>query len=931
MRKRFFIVLAIVLVVSICHAQKGSIKGVLKDSASKHILSLASVTVFTAKDTSIITYRLSDPTGTFQIPGIPQNILCRMLITFQGYKVYRKEFMLTKEAPDVDFGTVYMTDDPKAMDEVLIIAERPPMSMRNDTLEFNANAFKTLPSALVEDLLKKLPGVDVDLDGNITVKGRRVNRLLVDGKEFFGGDHKVATRNLPANIVDKVQVVDDKEELDRDPLLTKDEVGQVINIKLKRAIRQGWFGKAYAGGGTDNRHEAGAIVNLFRDTMQISVLAYSNNVNKPGFGISDIQQIGGFNRSGSNSMSYRSDGGFEINGTSFGATGQGIQTSKGGGVNFNNQYGKKLTTSLQYFYGQINSDFDQLSNNKRFLKDTVLSSSALSGRESINRNHRITGTIIWKADSVTSLTFRPGLTLSTSNADGFSNSSTTDNFKGPVNKNDNNNTSNSDGLRYTHTLSFNKSSRKKRGRSLNVFSDLSINNDDNNNYSDGTYTFYRASLARDSAVNQYRDRGTRNIRSKFNFNYTEPLSKSVSLSFGHSTEYLKEKNRLDLFDMDLANKEYTVYNDPFSNGVERQSWRNTTNANLSYRHKKLQVSPGIIAYWLNSKNSFTKNPAVNQQYFFLYPSLNINWNGWRLSYRANIQEVQASYLQRVIDISGVLFKQYGNPNLQPSYDRSVDLSYFKFNQKSGDSYNFSINSSFTTNATVMQTQLDSNRVTVSRPVNVNGNRSLSGYFFYNRQYKFNKDFRMSLRPNVFVNYRKSLVLVNGAQSEVAFTGGSLNFSVTLNYKDIIELNQRYGINLNQSRYEDKKAFRDINVVMHNSESEVVLRWPKHLVWESQVAYNYNPQVGPGIRKASVRWNAGINYVFLKEDKAQIKLSAYDLLNQAISVYRYTSENAVSDIQTTTLRRYFLLSFIYNIRNFSSGAKVGGKDRTFGFW
>lgn len=279
---------------------KGTLKGMLRDSTTKQPVGLATVTVFQAADTAIITYRLSDDRGLFALPGLPLQLRSRVVVTYQGYQPYRKEFTLTKEQPTLDLGTIVLAPDARMLEDVTVVAERPPVVMRNDTLEFNAAAFKTLPSALVEDLLKKLPGVDIDLDGNITVKGKKVNRLLVDGKDFFGGDHKMTTRNLPANIVDKVQVLDDKEELEANPQLTKDEVGQVVNIKLKKAIKQGWFGKAYAGAGTDERHEAGVIVNIFRDTTQLSLLGYSNNVNKPSFNGQDLQQIGGFNRSGGN-------------------------------------------------------------------------------------------------------------------------------------------------------------------------------------------------------------------------------------------------------------------------------------------------------------------------------------------------------------------------------------------------------------------------------------------------------------------------------------------------------------------------------------------------------------------------------------------------------------------------------------------------------
>lgn len=913
------------------HAQKGALRGVLKDSATKQTLSLASVTVFTAKDTSVITYRLSDPLGAFHIPGLPLNLLCRVVISFQGYRVYRKEFTVSKETPELNLGTVYMADDPKALDEILVTAERPPMQVRNDTLEFNASAFKTLPSAMVEDLLKKLPGVDVDLEGNITVRGRKVNRLLVDGKEFFGGDHKIATRNLPSNIVDKVQVTDDKEELDANPLLTKDEVGQVLNIKLKRAIKQGWFGKAYASGGTNDRHEAGAIVNLFRDTAQLSVLGYSNNVNKPGFTMGDLRNIGGFDRGGIGSMSVNSNGGISINGTSFGGGEQGIQTSRGGGFNFNNQLGKTLTLNFQYFYGQVASRYESLSNYQKFLEDTVLTSPSQSSRQNRNRNHQFGGSANWKIDSVTTLAFRPGLSLGSNDADGYNVSSTTDNFKGLVNRNAGNNFSGGRNRSYNHSLYFNKMSRKKRGRSFTLSSNLGINENDYDNYNEGVYTFYKGGTGTDSLLNQLQDRGNENVRSGISANFTEPLSKKISLTLSHRADYSAQENRLDFYNREPVSGKYTVYSDAFSTGVRQNSWQNTASANLSFRIKKWSVSPAVNFQWVDNKARFTKNPPVNRHYFFTYPSLNLNWNGWRLGYSVYINLPQASDLQQVIDISNPLYKQYGNPDLKPAYNRSVNLSYFKFFQKSGSSFNFSVNGSFQNDAVLRQTFLDSNRVQISRPVNINGTANYYAYFFYNHQYKFNKDLRLSLRPNINGGYNKNFVSVNGTVSEAFYTRLSAFLGLMLNYKDKIEWNQQYGLMVNRSRYADAKAFRNAEVITHSAESEVILRWPAHVVWESIVNYIYNPQVSPGIRKSTVRWNSGVNYLFLKEDKGQLRLSVFDLLNQNTAVFRYTSESGIYDSQTSTLQRYFLLSFIYNLRAFGSGKKVGGKDRTFGFW
>ncbi|MET0299047.1 MAG: carboxypeptidase regulatory-like domain-containing protein, partial [Flavitalea sp.] len=357
---------------------QGTISGKLLDSVSNQPLSLATVTVFRAEDTTILTYRLSDASGAFKVPGLPLNVQARVLISFSGYRTYRHEFMLTPDKPALDLGSLKLVNDPASMNEVVVTAERPPVSFKKDTIEFNASAFKTLPTALVEDLLKKLPGVDVDRDGNITVNGRKANRILVDGKEFFGGDPKIATRNLPADVIDKVQVTDDKEQLNANPDMDPNDVGKVINLTFKKAIKQGLFGKVYAGGGTDKRYEAGGIVNMFRDTFQLSALAYTNNLNKPGFGFGDISSMGGFQRSGVNSISVFSDGGFSFNDVSFGGTGQGVQRSTGAGFNANHQIGKKLTLNLQYFYGHINSDIRQITNVEQFLGDTALTTRSVN-------------------------------------------------------------------------------------------------------------------------------------------------------------------------------------------------------------------------------------------------------------------------------------------------------------------------------------------------------------------------------------------------------------------------------------------------------------------------------------------------------------------------------------------------------------------------
>jgi hypothetical protein len=217
--------------------------------------------------------------------------------------------------------------------------------------------------------------------------------------------------------------------------------------------------------------------------------------------------------------------------------------------------------------------------------------------------------------------------------------------------------------------------------------------------------------------------------------------------------------------------------------------------------------------------------------------------------------------------------------------------------------------------------LDSRRVQETRPVNIDGTKSLYGNVSYNRQYKFNKKFRMSLAPGLNANYRRSFVSFNGKQSMVENTSRYASLRTSFNYKDVIEFNERYAINRSISNYEDQIRYKNVAFTSQTSESEIVIRWPKHFVWENLINYSYNPRVGTGIKKTIVRWNAGASFLFLKEDKGQVKFSATDLLDQNVSISHYSYENYIVDNQTTTLHRYFMLSFIYNLRTFSGG-KVG---------
>lgn len=921
--------LCLVLFTSLLHAQdnKGAIKGKLVDSSGKQELPLATITVFKAADTSIITYRLSDPQGEFRVPGLPLNVECRVMITFSGYSVLRKEFTLTADQPQLDMGNVRMMPDAKSLDEVLVTAERPPVSVKRDTIEFNATAFSTLPTALVEDLLKKLPGVQVDADGNITVNGKRVNRILVDGRDFFGNDPKMATRNLPANIIDKVQVVEDKDEKDLNPDKPAGEIGQVINLRLKKGVKKGWFGKAYAGAGTDERYEAGGIVNLFRDTLQVSLLGFTNNLNRAGFGFNDILSLGGFSRSGINSLSIYSGGGMSINGITFGGMGEGINTASGAGFNMNHVFGKGLILNTQYFYGQTRNDIEEYSRRQQFLGDTILTTNTTRDELQESFSHRIGFGLRGQIDSLTRYEFKPNLVLMDQESikqTFFDNESNVD---GKLNNSLNKQNLQGKDIQYSHNLTFFRNFRKK-GRLFNIAHWINANDGENDQVNEAVNAFFSNGTPDTTRLDQLRNRGQNNFSASLNANYTEPISQQTSLRFGYQGTYLINKDKIETFTK-AGNGKYEVPDDNFTNDLRRKSWRNSLSAAIIWKYKKLTLTATGSVLAFDIYNDFLKaSNSVNQHFTYFLPALNVNWNALNFNYSVNVAPAEINDVQPTPDNTNPLYIQEGNPDLLPTKHHSLYLSFFKNVTAKSMTFNAHLNGSFRENGITRSRIVNLDGTQVTKPININGQHSFYTNFNFSKQYKLNKKFQFTIGANYNINYNRNFLVINDRRGFVKNLNWGPGVNTSFNWNDKIEYNMYYYFGNNHADYESPD-FSDLDIVTHTANGELVIRWPKNIVWETSLNYRYNSQAAPGIQKSVALLNGGIIFLFLKDQKGNLKLSAYDLLDQNRNVFRSTSENAIIDRQINIVTRYYLLTFTYNIRNFAAG-KVGGRERFFKF-
>ncbi|RZK98240.1 MAG: TonB-dependent receptor, partial [Pedobacter sp.] len=334
-----------------------SIKGIITDSATKKSLGLSTVAVVNALDTSLVSYTVTKDDGSFQLSRLPTSRALKLIVSYVGYDTYRQELNLKPGM--LDFGIIKMNG--RSLDEVVIEGVRSPVAVKKDTIEFNAEAFKTRPNAAVEELLRLLPGVQVNENGEILVNGRGTSRILIDGKEFFGTNQLIALKNLDAAMINKIQVYLDREN-DPDRRVNEINLQNVINLKLKSAVKKSTMGRFAAGAGTSERYETSGILSSFRDTLQFSVMAAANNLNSTGFSRNELYSMGGFNRSGTD----------QIDGGNFGGRQSGGLTNvKSGGLNINNDYGKVLKLNLAYFFGNTIQTNETKNLNEQSLNNTV--------------------------------------------------------------------------------------------------------------------------------------------------------------------------------------------------------------------------------------------------------------------------------------------------------------------------------------------------------------------------------------------------------------------------------------------------------------------------------------------------------------------------------------------------------------------------------
>lgn len=896
-----------------------SLSGTLTEKQTQQPLESATVYLERVKDSSLVTYTITDKNGYFYIRDKTSDDSLRLNISFIGFQSIRKNIKIDQS--EIDLGKLEMSKG-ETLDEVFITS-RAPITIKKDTLEFNVSSFKTRKDATVEDLLKQLPGVEVDEAGQITVNGKPVNKILVNGKPFFGDDPTITTRNLTKDIIEKVQVTDTKTDAEAFAGEASDGENKTINLTIDKENNKGQFGRVAAGVGTDERYEFAGFFNHFDNDLRLSALAGGNNINSPGFSFGEIRKMFG----GGRSQTINGNGSFAIDGRSFGG-GQGIVVSRNGGVNYSDSFGKKVEISSDYFYSGSDNEDRGSSERENILPDDRFFTSSNSESFSENDAHSGNLRVDIKLDSTFLINIRPSIRYSdgirssernevSSDAAGvITNRSTASSFSEQINRNlgnvlDVTKRFGSDGafLRFSMTNQLDASS----GDDF-LESEFEI-------FGDEPETITR---------NQFTDTEFESRSFFSDVSFRQPLiSKKLFLDarFSHRDDTRENVERT--FDFDENTQDFTNFNTDLSTNFKYTNQRTTPALGLNYRSEKISgnLRVGYVFRTITNEDALRPETTFNQKFEAVelnsYFSYRMNQkSSVYFNYNLSNTPPDVSQLQPFQDVSDPLNTITGNPNLEPSNNHRLYIGYNAFDFQKGTGYNFTAGTNLINNQVVARTVVDENFVRNTTYANVNGNYNAWANAFYSKDIKIDSLRNLKYNVGMSVSVNRAINFNNDQKYASYNTSFTPSLRLVYNWEDVLEFIPNYRVNFRRSSF-DLDLFEDQDFLSHSLGIETATFLPKKLEWRNSIDFSYNPNVAPGFQRSAWFWNTTLAYSVLK-DKGTLTLKVYDLLDQNTNARRTATQNYIEDSQSLVLQQYVMLSFSWKFNTL--GKKGETKDR-----
>ncbi len=911
-----------------------SIKGIVIDTSGE-LLPFSTAILMNAKDSSLIAFKQGDDKGVFEFSKI-KNQPYILKIFFSGY-IPTFQNLAISQTTEENLGKIKLKIIAKELMEVVVKTAKSTLTMRGDTMEYNAAAFQVPPGSTVEDLLRRLPGIDVDADGNISTQGKAVNRLYVDGKSFFGADPKAATKNLDANIISKVQVFNEKSEQSKLTGVDDGKKEKAMNLELKDQYKKGKFGKITAAAGTEERWAARGNFNQFNKKEQFSVIGFANNINETGVNWDDYSEFKGQNTWGgqdSGDFGFRGGGGNRWltmgNGVYMNNfDGRGFTKNGGVGTNYNFD-NKKRKFNGNYFFNQTRLNLEQFAERQNFLADAYFLNTDTLKKTDFRQNHSFSTRLEQEIDSMNTVIVKAdfrftGSQFEENNQSSFSKNGTEKtNELNVTNKNEND-------TRVLNSLGIFRHKFKKKGRSFAASTAYSNNATDAIDNILSINDFFKANTFTEQV--RYLNQNGNNTKSqqvKSSVLFTEALSKKLFVETFYNFANTQNEVSRPVTDPEKNNKRIDSLSIYFKNDILYNRFGST----FRYAYEGVNLSAGLAAQQLQIGGSYARSKQedwlekpLQLSFFNVVPFFESdiefeNNFSTNFGYSYQVNEPRISDLQPVPNINNPAFKIEGNPKLTPERSHNVNGSLNYWNN--GNNSHAGIEADFKTfDNRIVYSQVIENidRVglrTTTKPINVNAGNSTELSFWSGFPLIKGK-WTMNLNGSLLLNNEPAFV--NNIENNTKSTNTNVNagFNITPNPKIIAYIGAR--MSQNNIRY---SISPDQNQIITNNSLNANIKWSflKKTFLETNFAYTSYQNKRFGFDRKIPIWNASIRQLIGEKNKVELRLAIFDIFNKRLNISQFATQNYVTRSEAPTLARYVMLSLAYNMKGYDTKLKKG---------
>lgn len=854
-------------------------------------------------DSTFIRGKVTDFNGHFSFADVkPGKYILQT--DYTGFAPYDTDVQIDSASQRINLGTISLSEKSLMLAQVEVVAVKTQVKVKGDTIEYNADSYQTRPNAVVEDLIKRLPGVEISSDGKITAHGREVTKILLDGKEFFGDDPTVASKNLPVDIVDKLQIVERKSDQARLTGVDDGEDETVINLSIKKGKNNGWTGNVEAGYGTDSRYKGAFTVNRFWDGNQLTILGNANNIN-------DI----GFNDSGAR-WRRRSDD-------------NGISESQSLGLNFNIGNKEILRVGGNVFYSHADRNSTEQTD-RQYLTEGGMTAARIGSSDHDNtHNFRADFRILWKPDSLNTLEVRPRITYGRQTSAVMDSTLNLGEALTPLSRNFNDNTERNNNFEVSTRVIYSHAFASKRGRSLSVTANLSHSNQ--RSYSDD-YSLTRLLLEEaasatgidgDETSDQLGDDHEWADRLSGRITWTEPIGRKGNfLTAAYQADYRwNNADRLiDVYDADTGSY---LPSDNLSNRFRNNYFNQDIRIGFKRITTKYNIDAGISLVPQNSTSvnlldearSIPTRHVLNVAPYLRYRH---NWSktrSMRINYSGRSSQPSLTQLQPVADESDPMNVIVGNPNLDPSFTHRMHMRFQDYNADAQRSILVMLMGNVVQNSVVSRTTFDdltgARRTTYE---NVNGVWNMRLMNMLSQPLGSSKMWLMT--SHIMLSYDRQIGFNNGLRNGSGTFRLNLSPSIAWRPKDIdLELRPRYSL---QHTANSLPSVGNMTVHTYGANFNASWYTPWGIVLTSELSYEGTKGYASGYDDNVWMWNASIGYQFLRNKAATLTLKGYDILGQRSNVQRSVTANYIDDSRFNTLTRYAMVTLSYTFNSFGKG-------------